>query len=246
MHTENCKHTLQLQPQSQRCSLLPAFALWHLLDLSCKQALSDAQQFLFEERQRLLHVQSENDELKLQEIQDRQRIQQLLAMTQPLEQTITHRQDGGPPCSVTVFPKPYPQHAQQQQQQSRGARSPQRGAEAAAGVAAAGSSGERVLRTVFLPTVDCDFLLLKVESLQAQLNEQVRVHMAAPAINLWRQSDSVAEIAPEPSTMSLSQQRPSVTIKHQFVAVTNRQMPGGTQTSVLSGHSATARDEHMQ
>jgi coiled-coil domain-containing protein 77 len=144
--------------------------------LSCKQALSDAQQFLFEERQRLLHVQSENDELKLQEIQDRQRIQQLLAMTQPLEQTITHRQDGGPPSSVTVYPKPYPQHAQQQ---PRGSRSPQRGAEAAAGVAAAGSSGERVLRTVFLPTVDCDFLLLKVESLQAQLNEQVRAHMTA-------------------------------------------------------------------
>ncbi|MQK85078.1 hypothetical protein EI035_23845 [Escherichia coli] len=88
-------------------------------------------------------------------------------MTQPLEQTITHRQDGGPPCSVTVYPKPYPQHPQQQQQQpSRGGKSPQRGAEA-------GGSGERVLRTVFLPTVDCDFLLLKVESLQAQLNEQV-------------------------------------------------------------------------
>uniref|UniRef100_A0A383VMW0 Uncharacterized protein n=1 Tax=Tetradesmus obliquus TaxID=3088 RepID=A0A383VMW0_TETOB len=135
-----------------------------------QKALSDAQQFLFEERQRLLHVQSENDELKLQEIQDRQRIQQLLAMTQPLEQTITHRQDGGPPCSVTVYPKPYPQHAQQQQQQPmRGGKSPQRGAEA-------GGSGERVLRTVFLPTVDCDFLLLKVESLQAQLNEQRQLH----------------------------------------------------------------------
>lgn len=135
-----------------------------------QKALSDAQQFLFEERQRLLHVQSENDELKLQEIQDRQRIQQLLAMTQPLEQTITHRQDGGPPCSVTVYPKPYPQHPQQQQQQpSRGGKSPQRGAEA-------GGSGERVLRTVFLPTVDCDFLLLKVESLQAQLNEQRQLH----------------------------------------------------------------------
>ncbi|KAF6256024.1 hypothetical protein COO60DRAFT_1627324 [Scenedesmus sp. NREL 46B-D3] len=140
-----------------------------------QKALSDAQQFLFEERQRLLHVQTENDELKLQEIQDRQRIQQLLAMTQPLEQTITHRQDGGAPCSVTVYPKPHPQHTQQQQG-SRGGRSPQRGVRAAAGAAAAGGSGERVLRTVFLPTVDCDFLLLKVESLQAQLNEQRQLH----------------------------------------------------------------------
>jgi coiled-coil domain-containing protein 77 len=56
------------------------------------QALSDAQQFLFEERERLLLLQAENDELKLQEVQDRQRIQQLLAMTQPIEQTIQLKQ----------------------------------------------------------------------------------------------------------------------------------------------------------
>lgn len=54
------------------------------------QALSDAQAFLFEERQRLLALQAENDELKLQELQDRKRIQHLLAMTQPLEQEITY------------------------------------------------------------------------------------------------------------------------------------------------------------
>jgi len=142
--------------------------------LPCLQALSDAQQFLFEERQRLLLLQAENDELKLQEIQDRQRIQQLLAMTQPLEQTVTYKQ-GGPPNSITAYPKasagfgaagattstagPRDQRQQYQQQQQ-----PKAGA---------GSSGERVLRTVFLPTVDSDFLLLKVESLQAQLKEQV-------------------------------------------------------------------------
>eukprot|EP00775_Hariotina_reticulata_P012249 gene12249-12386_t len=57
-----------------------------------QKALSDAQQFLFEERQRLLLLQAENDELKLQEVQDRQRIQQLLAMTQPIEQTIHLKQ----------------------------------------------------------------------------------------------------------------------------------------------------------
>lgn len=139
------------------------------------QALSDAQQFLFEERQRLLLLQAENDELKLQEIQDRQRIQQLLAMTQPLEQTVTYKQ-GGPPNSITAYPKASagfgaaggatstagPRDQRQQQQQQKGA-----------GPAGAGSSGECVLRTVFLPTVDSDFLLLKVESLQAQLKEQV-------------------------------------------------------------------------
>jgi coiled-coil domain-containing protein 77 len=151
------------------------------------QALSDAQQFLFEERQRLLLLQAENDELKLQEIQDRQRIQQLLALTQPLEQTVTYKQ-GGAPSSITAYLKPTGaagaaaglaaaagtgrvgspgrtgRGGQQQQQQQQGA-----------GAAAGG--GERVLRTVFLPTVDSEFLLLKVESLQAQLNEQVRNRM---------------------------------------------------------------------
>ncbi|KAG1679502.1 hypothetical protein FOA52_011101 [Chlamydomonas sp. UWO 241] len=43
-----------------------------------QKALSDAHVFLFEERQRLLSLQAENDELRLQEIEDRKRIQQLL------------------------------------------------------------------------------------------------------------------------------------------------------------------------
>ena len=35
------------------------------------------------------------------------------------------------------------------------------------------AQGERMLRTVYLPTANADSLILKVESLQAQLNEQV-------------------------------------------------------------------------
>ena len=54
----------------------------------CCQALSDAQAFLFEERQRLLALQAENDELKLQELDDRRRIQHLLSMTRPSEQEV--------------------------------------------------------------------------------------------------------------------------------------------------------------
>eukprot|EP00879_Flechtneria_rotunda_P025394 GHRR01026982.1.p1 GENE.GHRR01026982.1~~GHRR01026982.1.p1 ORF type:complete len:389 (+),score=177.76 GHRR01026982.1:261-1427(+) len=132
-----------------------------------QQALSDAQQFLFEERQRLLLLQAENDELKLQEMQDRKRIQQLLELTQPLEQTVTYRQDG-PPNTVTALPKPRLQTQQQRQHQS---------GQQIHGVAAAGGTGaERVLRTVFLPSADTEFLLLKIESLQAQLKEQHQLH----------------------------------------------------------------------
>ncbi|GLC41905.1 hypothetical protein PLESTB_001046000 [Pleodorina starrii] len=44
-----------------------------------QKALSDAHNYLFDERQRLLALQAENDELRLQELQDRKTIQQLLA-----------------------------------------------------------------------------------------------------------------------------------------------------------------------
>jgi coiled-coil domain-containing protein 77 len=117
-----------------------------------RQALSDAQQFLFEERQRLLALQAENDELKLQELDDRKRMQHLLAMTQPLEQQITYRGDGLPAAST--LPAAGAAGAGQQPGQ-------------------AGGGGGNVMRTVFLPTANADALLLKIESLQAQLNEQV-------------------------------------------------------------------------
>ncbi|KIZ06949.1 Coiled-coil domain-containing protein 77 [Monoraphidium neglectum] len=116
-----------------------------------QQALSDAQQFLFEERQRLLALQAENDELKLQELDDRKRMQHLLAMTQPLEQQITYRGDGLPAAST--LPAAGAAGAGQQPGQ-------------------AGGGGGNVMRTVFLPTANADALLLKIESLQAQLNEQ--------------------------------------------------------------------------
>jgi hypothetical protein len=83
------------------------------------QALSDAHAFLFEERQRLLASQAENDDLRLQEIEDRKRIQQLLNYDASVR-------GGGP--------------------------------------------GAQLNRP------GLDTLMLKIESLQAQLNEQVCVN----------------------------------------------------------------------
>ena len=48
-----------------------------------QKALSDAHAYLFEERERLLKIQTENDELKLQEAEDRHRIQHLLGLLNP-------------------------------------------------------------------------------------------------------------------------------------------------------------------
>ena len=85
------------------------------------QALSDAQQLLFEERERLLSLQAENDELRLQELGDRQRMQQLLAASRPLEQSVALRGDGGLPAVVAVphggGGGGWPGREQQQQQQ---------------------------------------------------------------------------------------------------------------------------------
>lgn len=115
------------------------------------QALSDAQQFLFEERQRLLALQAENDELKLQELEDRRRMQHLLSVANPLEQGLHLRPGGG--ALTGSFPAGGSPGKQGQQQ---------------------GQGQGGVLRTVFLPAANADALVLKIESLQAQLNEQVR------------------------------------------------------------------------
>ena len=48
-----------------------------------QRALSDAHLYLHDERQLVLKMQAETDRLKVQQLEDRQRIQQLLAMTRP-------------------------------------------------------------------------------------------------------------------------------------------------------------------
>jgi len=76
-----------------------------------------------------------------------------LAMHGPMEQEITYNRDGKP-NTVTV----YPRHGQENNAKR----------------ANQADASERVMRTVYLPAANADSLMLKVESLQAQLNEQVR------------------------------------------------------------------------
>ena len=52
-----------------------------------QQALSDAKLALFDERERVAQLHAENDMLKIQELEDRQRIQQLLSLTEPVDST---------------------------------------------------------------------------------------------------------------------------------------------------------------
>eukprot|EP01025_Chloroclados_australasicus_P041684 TRINITY_DN4434_c0_g1_i7.p1 TRINITY_DN4434_c0_g1~~TRINITY_DN4434_c0_g1_i7.p1 ORF type:complete len:407 (+),score=37.63 TRINITY_DN4434_c0_g1_i7:49-1269(+) len=133
-----------------------------------QKALSDAHIYLFAERERLLQVQSENDELKLQQLQDRRRIQHLLNLSQPLEQEINYSK-GCAPQAMPLLPRNvnamqrYGVGISHQQQLTR---------VGAVNVGNNGGGQERVLRTVYLPVANADALMLKLESVQAQLNEQ--------------------------------------------------------------------------
>jgi coiled-coil domain-containing protein 77 len=70
-------------------------------------ALEDAKLFLFDEREQVLKLQAENDNLKVQEIEDRKRIQELLALTQPLAQEVRARAVALEwPRTVSPHPRP--------------------------------------------------------------------------------------------------------------------------------------------
>lgn len=55
-----------------------------------QKALSDMQTFLFQERENVLRLYAENDRLKIQELDDRKKIQHLLSLTKPTDTEITY------------------------------------------------------------------------------------------------------------------------------------------------------------
>ena len=145
-----------------------------------QKALSDAHAYLFEERDRLLAMQAENDELKLQEVEDRRRIQHLLQLMNPSEQEVTFSRDA-PPETIALYPKSTAQSDLKQREAQQKQRGPAPHYPASGGgktsqhpphVQQPPQASDRVMRTVFLPAANTESLILKIESLQAQLNEQ--------------------------------------------------------------------------
>ncbi|KAF0982591.1 hypothetical protein FDP41_011521 [Naegleria fowleri] len=163
---------------------------------SLKKALADAQLHIFDEREHSMHLQHQNDALKIQEMEDRKKIRDLLALTQPVTQEVTYFKDcrpdqvtkymlntktnkvvvsdpkkdnkdicmeeyiksaGDSKNSSTKFTKVKPKvcsnnNPQNHQQQP-----------------------SRILRTIIMPNEKTDTLLLQVESLQARLEEHVKL-----------------------------------------------------------------------
>jgi len=55
-----------------------------------QKGLSDIQVFLFQERENVLRLYAENDRLKIQELDDRKKIQHLLSLSSPDDNEITY------------------------------------------------------------------------------------------------------------------------------------------------------------
>ncbi|NXP76692.1 CCD77 protein, partial [Ramphastos sulfuratus] len=131
-----------------------------------QKALSDVQVFLYQEREQVLRLCSENDRLKIRELEDRKKIQRLLALagTDAGEVTYFHKE---PPHKVTVLQRPAkPRESQERNETSRA--DVKRSTSKPAAKGEKQESSERYQK-------DNQTLLLQVEALQAQLEEQTRL-----------------------------------------------------------------------
>lgn len=121
---------------------------WKERRRSVLQALGFANEALFQERECLMKLHFENDHLKQREIEDQKKIQYLLSLTNPGEQEIKYLRNAKP--DTIEFP---PSARRLKKETQNGS----------------------LLRTVYLPTANADSLILKIETLQTQLNEQVTI-----------------------------------------------------------------------
>ncbi|NXN66387.1 CCD77 protein, partial [Himantopus himantopus] len=131
-----------------------------------QKALSDMQVYLFQEREHVLRLYSENDRLKIRELEDRKKIQHLLALvgTDKGEVTYFHKEPPHKASSIFLPAKSRDPHEQNDTSKTGTKRSTSK-------PAAKGEkpeSPERYQR-------DNQTLLLQVEALQAQIEEQTRL-----------------------------------------------------------------------
>ncbi|XP_021245182.1 coiled-coil domain-containing protein 77 [Numida meleagris] len=131
-----------------------------------QKALSDMQVYLFQEREHVLRLYSENDRLKIRELEDRKKIQHLLALvgTDAGEVTYFHKE---PPHKVTVLQRPAKSRDSHEGNDSSRTGT-KRSTSKQAGKGDIHESPERYQR-------DNQTLLLQVEALQAQIEEQTRL-----------------------------------------------------------------------
>ncbi|XP_077066161.1 coiled-coil domain-containing protein 77 isoform X1 [Siphateles boraxobius] len=131
-----------------------------------QNALSDMQVYLFQEREQALRLYAENDRLKIRELEDRKKIQHLLALVgpDPGEITYFHRE---PPNKVTIPQKKIQLRSHEESKLAKPRPVYAKGSKK--------SSKEEDSRSSEQYKRDNQTLLLQVEALQAQMEEQTRL-----------------------------------------------------------------------
>ncbi|XP_014725476.1 PREDICTED: coiled-coil domain-containing protein 77 [Sturnus vulgaris] len=129
-----------------------------------QKALSDMQVYLFQEKEQVLRLYSENDRLKLREMEDRKKIQRLLALLGRDEGEVTyfHKQ---PPHKVTVLQRPAETQEQDDISSTVGTEK---------STLKPSANGENPESSERYQKGD-ETLLLQVKALQAQIEEQTRL-----------------------------------------------------------------------
>ncbi|NXY19550.1 CCD77 protein, partial [Atrichornis clamosus] len=128
-----------------------------------QKALSDMQVYLFQEREHVLRLYSENDRLKIRELEDRKRIQHLLALVGTDEGEVTYFHKEPPHKASSIFLP-----AESHEQDDASSTGTERSNSKPAAKGGKPESPERYQR-------DNQTLLLQVKALQAQIEEQTRL-----------------------------------------------------------------------
>ncbi|NXF82779.1 CCD77 protein, partial [Sclerurus mexicanus] len=134
-----------------------------------QKALSDMQVYLFQEREHVLRLHSENDRLKIRELEDRKKIQHLLGLM-GTDDEVTYFHKEPPHKASSNFSVTVPQRPAESQEQDD-ASSPV-GTERSASKATAQEEKTESLERY---QTDNQTLLLQVQALQAQIEEQTRL-----------------------------------------------------------------------
>ncbi|KAF4134482.1 hypothetical protein GN958_ATG04055 [Phytophthora infestans] len=150
-----------------------------------EESLKKANASLFQAKAELIDLQTENKTLKLQEQDDRQKMQHLLALTQPITEQVTFFRDcrpgtrttypSGRTPTPTTYPYPSTMHIGSEEMQQEKKKKQQKSGFAVRGNAPSlvnitqGIPPNKVLRTIYMPNEQTAALTKTIENLQKQL-----------------------------------------------------------------------------
>lgn len=133
-----------------------------------QKALSDMQVCLFQEREHVLRLYSENDRLRIRELEDKKKIQTLLALVGKDTGEVTYFYKE-PPNKVSILQKTIQTIGIREQNESSAFRADCKVSKRKPALREKEESSEQYQRD------DIQTLILQVEALQAQLEEQTRL-----------------------------------------------------------------------